>query len=339
MKYLKLTLLSIIITLGNSTAQDTKYGGAFLELGVGARALGLGSAYVALADDGSGFYWNPAGTAFLKRPNVSLMYANLFNSLENHGYVSASVPLFGGAVVAASWIRLAVEKIPRYDDIDFYDHTREERYADPEGIGLRAAALGTFAFTNNAYFVTFSRLSRVELDLGWQYFKLPVDIAYGVNFKMIDIGLDNRKGSGLGLDVGFILAMGLDDLFADDNFGRLSVGFSIHDIFNTPINWDTESKQKDEIERKWNFGFAYSQPLNFIQSDILIAYDIDTKYDGSYHLGLEFLYKKLFAVRIGSYGGDFTAGAGLSYWRIKLDYAYQLHDLGNSHRVGVSFYF
>jgi len=338
MKYTKLVLLLLLSTLV-AQAQDTKYGGAFLELGVGARALGLGSAYVALADDGAGFYWNPAGTAFLTRPNISLMYANLFNSLENHGYISASVPIFGGAVVSASWIRLAVENIPRYDDINFYEYTREERYADPEGIGLRAASSGTFTFANNAYFVTFSKLSRLELDLGWQYFKMPIYMAYGLNFKMLDIGLDNKKGSGLGLDVGFITAMGLDDLFADDNFGRLSIGVSIQDVFDTPINWDTESKQRDQVERKWKFGFAYSQPLKFMHSDLLFAYDIDTKYDGSYNLGFELLYSKIFALRGGTCAGDFTAGAGLSYWHIKLDYAYQMHDLGNSHRVGASFYF
>jgi hypothetical protein len=209
MKLIKSVITIILILASGALAQDTKYGGEFLELGIGPKAIGLGGAYVALADDGSGFYWNPAGTSYLKRPQISLMYANLFNSLENHGYVSASVPIFGGAVVSASWIRLAVENIPRYDDPNFYDYTRDERYRDPQGIGLTAPASGNFTFANNAYYVTFSRLSTVDLDLGWQYFNLPVDIAYGLNFKMLDIGLDNRKGTGMGLDLGFLVAMGL----------------------------------------------------------------------------------------------------------------------------------
>lgn len=332
-------IICILIVASQLFSQDTKYGGEFLELGIGPKAIGLGGSFVALADDGSGFYWNPAGTSYLKRPQVSLMYANLFNSLENHGYVSASVPIFGGAVISASWIRLAVEDIPRYDDANFYEYTRDERYTDPEGIGLTAPAIGNFTFANNAYYITFSRLSTVDLDLGWQYFNLPVDIAYGLNFKMLDIGLDKNKATGMGLDAGFLIAMGLDDLFADEDFGRLSIGISVQDIFNTPINWDTQSKHKDEVERKWKFGFALSQPLRFIQSDLLFVYDIDTKYSGRYGLGFEFLYRKIFAIRLGSNDGDFTAGAGITYWKITIDYAYQIQDLGNSHRVGLSLSF
>ncbi len=333
-KYIALALL-VVTTL---RAQDTKYGGAFLELGIGPRALALGSAYSALADDGSGFYWNPAGTAFMTSLNVSMMYANLFNSLENHGYVSVAMPIFGDAVVSASWIRLAVEDIPRYYDANLLQE-RDERYLDPDRNGLRAGPIGSFTFANNAYFITFSRIHHWKADLGWQYFELPIDFAYGLNFKMIDIGLDDKTGSGLGVDGGVRIATGLDDLFADENFGLLSIGVSVQDVFQTAITWDTDSKQKDEIERAWRFGFAYNQPLLFIDSEILFAYDIYTKYEGSWHLGSEFVYNKLMALRFGFYDGEFTAGAGISYWKLSVDYAYQSHDLGNLHRVGISFHF
>ena len=329
--------LFLIITVSfNLYAQDTKYGAAFLELGIGPRALGMGSAFSALADDGSGFYWNPAGPASLSNLNLSMMYANLFNALENHGYASASLPILGNAVITASWIRLAVEDIPRYWDPNL-ELTRDERYDDPIGSGLKAPSSGSFTFSNNAYFVSFSRLSRINADLGWQYFELPVDISYGVNFKLIDIGLDDKKGSGLGMDVGLKVLTGLDDLFADDGFGKLSVGIAVQDIFKTPVTWDTDSKQKDEIERAWRFGFAYQQPMAFINSQVNFAYDIYTRYDGSWHLGMEYIYDHLLALRFGLFDGQFTAGGGLAYWKLSVDYAYQSHDLGNSHRVGISF--
>ncbi|MCK4308154.1 UPF0164 family protein, partial [candidate division WOR-3 bacterium] len=47
----------------------------FMELGVGARALGMGNAFVGLADDPTAFYWNPAGLAQLKNREVFLMHS------------------------------------------------------------------------------------------------------------------------------------------------------------------------------------------------------------------------------------------------------------------------
>jgi len=334
-----LIIIILILSVSLYAQEETKYGGAFLDLGIGPRALALGSAYVAQADDGSGFYWNPAGTAFLARPQVSAMYADLFNSLENHSYASISLPIFGNTVISASWIRLAVDNIARYEDNNLTNFTRDERYNNPEGIGLTANALGSFNFTNNAYYITFAKLNRWNMELGWQYFDLPIDFGYGVNFKMIDMNLYDKSGSGIGLDAGVRLNMGLNDLFADDDFGYFSMGVGVYDLFNTSITWDTDSKQKDQIERMWRFGFAFMQPMKFMNSQLFFLYDLDTKYDGGWHLGSEILYQSLFALRFGSNSGQFTAGAGIAYWKIKLDYAYQSHDLGNLHRVSVAFIF
>ena len=318
-------------------AANTKYGGAFLELGVGARPLALGSAFVSLADDGSGFYWNPAGVSYLQKMNVTLMYANLFNSLENHGFISASLPIFGGAVISASWIRLAVDDIPRFDDLDL-NRTYPERKGDP-ALWLTDPAQGSFSFASNAYFITFSRMSKITVDLGWQYFELPFEIGYGLNFKMLDLKLADKTGSGLGLDGGLRLSFGLDDLFADENYGKLNFGIAVQDLFGTSITWDTASKQQDRIDRNWRYGFSYAQPLHFLKSEVLLLYDLNSKYNGSMHFGFELTYKKFLALRLGSNDGQFTAGAGLAYWGVQVDYAYQLHDLGNSHRVGVSLNF
>ena len=42
-------------------------------LGVGARALGMGGAFLARADDATAASWNPAGLSYLRRPEVSLV--------------------------------------------------------------------------------------------------------------------------------------------------------------------------------------------------------------------------------------------------------------------------
>jgi hypothetical protein len=52
-------------------------------MGVGARPLALGEAYVALADDISAIYWNPAGLVQLRRQETGFTYNRWF---EDIGY-------------------------------------------------------------------------------------------------------------------------------------------------------------------------------------------------------------------------------------------------------------
>ncbi len=334
MNKVKYIWLALLVT--GLLAQDTKYGGAFLELGIGARPLSMGSAYVAVARGGSGFYWNPGGPAYAVYPEVSAMYASLFNSLENHGYASVVFPILGNAVLTGAWIRLAVDDIPRFYDSDLLT-PRGARLDDPAGSGLTDPASGSFTFSNNAYVISFAKLSRLSADLGWQYFEMPVDIGYGVNFKMLDIGLDNKSGTGIGVDAGIKILIGLDEVVNEKIYGNFAFGITVRDLFETSIAWDTNSKQTDKIERSWRYGFAYLQNLNFLNSRVVFAYDIESRYNGSKHFGFEYQYKSLFAIRLGSNNGELTAGAGISYWKLRLDYAYQNHDLGNSHRVSTSF--
>ncbi|NQS97040.1 MAG: PorV/PorQ family protein [candidate division Zixibacteria bacterium] len=79
------TLFLILIILSTANAQlFSILGGqrvgtssaAFLKIAVGARAEGMGGAFVGVADDPSCLYWNPAGAAQLKSDAV------LFNHIE-----------------------------------------------------------------------------------------------------------------------------------------------------------------------------------------------------------------------------------------------------------------
>jgi hypothetical protein len=45
-----------------------------LKIGIGARAIGLGEAYVAVANDPTAIYWNPAGLASMQRNEVAFSH-------------------------------------------------------------------------------------------------------------------------------------------------------------------------------------------------------------------------------------------------------------------------
>nr|MBP7652290.1 hypothetical protein [Candidatus Dependentiae bacterium] len=49
----------------------------FLNLGVGARALGMSSAYTAADEDVYSAYWNPAGLASLQSSQIAFMHNSL----------------------------------------------------------------------------------------------------------------------------------------------------------------------------------------------------------------------------------------------------------------------
>ena len=66
-------VLLFVIVLGYTTvpmpalAEEGSHAAEFLSHGVGARALGMGSSFVSIADDATAAYWNPAGLVQIER--------------------------------------------------------------------------------------------------------------------------------------------------------------------------------------------------------------------------------------------------------------------------------
>jgi len=338
-RYLIQAAILLALVPATLKAGDKGYAASFMELGVGARALGMGGAYVALSDDATGFYWNPAGLAFLPNLQAASMYANLFNSLEKQSYVNVAMPIFGGASFSVSWIRLSVEDIPRYEYDDENGTITAYQRITGSAQPLNAQPVGYFGNYNDAFILSFAKYIPWNMDLGWQYFEVPVDVGVGLNLKMLKQSLDNKSGSGIGLDMGFVVRMGLNEIFSQPYYGDLSFGLSIQDLTETQISWNTDSKHSDRVARNFKYGFAYVQPLPFIKSKFTFSFDLNSRYTGSTQLGGELLIRSRFALRAGMNAGFFTTGAGLYLWKLRLDYAYQSHDLGNSHRVSLLFGF
>ena len=123
-----------------------KYAGEFISLGVGARALSMGGAFVALANDVTAGYWNPAGLSHMVYPQVTLMHAEQFGSLVNYDYGAVAMPFGTNASLGLSIIRLGVDDIPdtRNAGIDqfgnlTYDINQFSRI-DPERVQYFSAA-------------------------------------------------------------------------------------------------------------------------------------------------------------------------------------------------------
>src|SRR3954466_12782535 len=107
-----LTLIVLSISL-SSAAQFRKYSNEFLNIGVGARGLSMGSAQVASVNDGTAGYWNPAGLAFVEHPNINAMHAEYFSGIGKYDYASVALPLQGGRrALGITALRFGVDDIP-----------------------------------------------------------------------------------------------------------------------------------------------------------------------------------------------------------------------------------
>lgn len=67
-------------------------GFSFLKVGIGARAVSMGSAFTGLADDASALYYNPAGVAGLLNGRYILGYLNYFDDMQS-GFAGLTRPV------------------------------------------------------------------------------------------------------------------------------------------------------------------------------------------------------------------------------------------------------
>lgn len=296
-----------------------KYAGEFLTHGVGARAAGMGGAFVAVADDVTAGYWNPAGVVDVDGRAVQAMHSETFGDVVNYDTGAYVHPLASDAAIAVTFVRLAV------DDIPFTDF-----YEDEDRIYYDASKITWESDSETAALVTYARKVSPELNLG-------------VNLKMVRKSVGDHSCYGLGFDIGAKYKA---------LFEGLTLGANIQDATTTFLAWDTQEREK--IMPTAKLGFAYATELASMNGRLTIAADADFRFENrqladEYHVGsisadthygAEFAYRDAVAVRAGLSAGQLTAGAGVSFAGFTVDYAFGKHEyLDSSHRVSASYGF
>ncbi len=298
-----------------------KYAGEFMSLGVGGRALGMGGAFVALANDVTAGYWNPAGLARINYPQIALMHDEQFGSLVNYDYGAVAMPFGANTSLGFSVIRLGVDDIP--------DTRNAGVYVDGKFSRIDPSLVTYFNAADWAFYFTYSK-------------KQSDDFTYGANVKIIRRELGDNSATGIGFDVGVWYAP----------FDNLVLGANLQDITTTFLAWDTGTNEL--ISPTMKVGSAYF--IEAFGGRFAPAVDFDIRFENrryastanigpvslDLHSGLEFQFKNLFALRLGySDIKQLTLGGGIQLPKLSIDYSFAKFDgtneLGNTHRISMMF--
>lgn len=333
----KTVFIAFLLWLTVRLPAETRYAGAALELGVGARSLACGGYVAALYGQVENFYTNPAATGLVVQPALSLMYAPTFGKLSDpmagYYYIGAAAPLFAGAAVGLHWTRFYVDEIPLYPKLG--GKSLADRLENPS-LRPDGSAAGYFSDVEDVFYITFARTFKQLVPLSWLYGDLPVEIPVGLNIKIIRQSLYQNHASALGLDLGAMIKFSMERLLDVDFLGDAVLAFSALDVTQTPMVWNT--RHEDRVRRTLLFGFGYFENFGMRNGGVQLFYTHYEKYKTAHLFGVEATWRGL-ALRSGAGLQGWNFGAGLRWRHLTVDYAFTTLDFSDSHRLGCSFSF
>lgn len=180
MKILK-TLLVVIVTVNIAEAQVRKYSNEFLNIGVGARALGMSGAQVASVNDVYSGFWNPAGLMYSESNfSAALMHSEYFAGIAKFDYAAVVKPISdGNKRIGLSLIRFGVDDIPNTLFIK-----------EPDG-SINYDKITSFSAANYAFVASYASNTGIK------------GLTYGGNLKVIHNNIGTFANSwGMGIDAG-----------------------------------------------------------------------------------------------------------------------------------------
>lgn len=109
-----------LMFMSTATAQFDNVGTSamnFLKIGVGARAIAMGSSQVAVVNDASSLYWNPSGMANTKT-NQMLLSNNNWIADISHNFLAVTAPVgeWGVVGLSISYLSMGDMKVTTWDN-------------------------------------------------------------------------------------------------------------------------------------------------------------------------------------------------------------------------------
>jgi len=187
--------ITIILLLNCAAAQNINKTGTtaadFLKIGVGARAVGMGGAFVAIADDATSMYWNPGGLAQLNKTELIVNHSKWIADI-GFTYFGFVIPIPRTGIVGFNVTAMTM------------DEMEVTTYGNENGTGQ------TFGAGSYAVGISFAR-------------KLTDQFSIGANIKYISEFISETSAGGLAMDIGTMFVTPFRDIrfgASISNFGQ-----------------------------------------------------------------------------------------------------------------------
>lgn len=333
----------------------------FLQISPGARAAGMGEAFVGLADDAYAVYYNPAGLGFLRGQEVTLMHANWLPQFGNDLFIDFAayrrhfegIGTFG---INVTYLNLGTqtqtgesgpEALGEFSSYEFaatgtYGTQLTENLA--VGVGLRYiySSLSPFGAVEEK---GDGRASAFSFDLAALY-KVPYVNGLSLGANLSNMGpkityIDAAQADPLPTN----LRVGLAYRLINDKYNKLTF---VADVNKMMVNRHTDGTS-DEFYKAiftspWTTKVPKSTATDEDNPDKEVQYS--TIFNGIVSGGAEYWYNDMFALRAGYYWDEpgkvtyLSLGAGIQYSLYRFDFSYvsaeEGHPLANTMRFSLS---
>ncbi len=293
----------------------------FLKIGIGARALGMGESYVAIANDAEALYWNPAGISRFEKHSVFFAHTQWVVDIDlEYAGIVYHIDKMNSIGVAVTYLHT--------------DDMKETTELQPFGTGR------FFGYSDFLFAVTYGR-------------NMTDKFSFGVSVKYLQENIAELTTNGILFDLGTYYRTGWESI----RFG-VSVTNLGQDIAPTG-SFKYQNLQSEVIEvnkfqsspppilfRLGIAGELYETEGHRLTTSVQLNHPNDN--EENVNFGVEYMWRSIIALRAGYKTArieeDFSLGAGLylpiSNTDLRFDYAYtNFGRLGYVNRFSMQFLF